>query len=263
MEYHMKKIGCIFFLFISVAGIWAQEKVRLTTGEFAPLLGEELQHGGYISHLVELTFAKAGYIVEKGYFPWARSFYLAKVGEWDGSIYWLKTPEREKDFIFSQKPLGSGNFALFYLKKRGTPPKDLNALGKYRIGTTRGYTYGPEFEDLRKAGKLQIEEADSDIMNFNKLLAGRIDLFICGETIGGFLLNTAFSPQEKALIHTMPRVVTTLGAYLIMPKALPASAERMRAFDQAFAALTASGEVARLLADFQAGKYNSLPSETP
>jgi polar amino acid transport system substrate-binding protein len=61
-----------------------------------------LPYFGLASRVVTEAFAAEGVTVEYGYFPWARSFMLAQTGEWDGTLIWTKSAEREKDFYYSE-----------------------------------------------------------------------------------------------------------------------------------------------------------------
>jgi len=66
----------------------AAETIRLTNGEWQPFLSKDAPHHGFASHIVTAAFALVGVEVEYGFFPWKRSFKLAKEGTWDGSVVW-------------------------------------------------------------------------------------------------------------------------------------------------------------------------------
>ena len=91
------------------------DTIRLTNGEWPPYLSEHLEHYGVVSRIVTEAFALEGVKVEYGFFPWKQAYELAESGEWDGSLIWLRTPEREQYFYFSE-PILQCNYVFWHLK---------------------------------------------------------------------------------------------------------------------------------------------------
>ncbi|MBU2711113.1 hypothetical protein [Zooshikella harenae] len=90
------------------------EKIKITIGEYSPYLAEELKFNGVAAHIVQEAFALVGINVEYGFFPWARSYEYAKFGRWDGTIIWVYTEERARDFYYSD-PIIEGPAVFFHL----------------------------------------------------------------------------------------------------------------------------------------------------
>ena len=94
------------FLILSSSSVgYAEEKVRIASGEWLPYQSENLKYHGPASRVITEAFALSGIDVEFGYFPWARSYEYAKKGEWDGTFLWFDTSERRKDFFISEPVL--------------------------------------------------------------------------------------------------------------------------------------------------------------
>ena len=94
----------------------AGETIRITNGEWTPYLSEHLPHYGVSSHIVTEAFALVDVEVEYGFFPWQRSFKLAKSGEkWDGSAVWYYSEERARHFHYSDA-VNQVEMAFFHLK---------------------------------------------------------------------------------------------------------------------------------------------------
>ncbi|MEE9297196.1 MAG: amino acid ABC transporter substrate-binding protein, partial [Phycisphaerae bacterium] len=74
----------ILILGCGVAAAQTSKTIRLTNGEWQPYLSKDSPHHGFASHIVTEAFALVGVEVEYGFFPWKRSFKLAKEGTWDG-----------------------------------------------------------------------------------------------------------------------------------------------------------------------------------
>ena len=113
----MKKLLLtLFFLQCTLSNcIAAEEIIRITTGEHPPYLSENLKYNGVGLRIIREAFALEGVTVEYGFFPWKRSYKLAKQGEWDASATWGHNIERDNDFYFSE-PLYPAISAFFHLK---------------------------------------------------------------------------------------------------------------------------------------------------
>ncbi len=72
-------VGC------GVAAAQTSETIRLTNGEWQPNLSKDTPHYGFASHIVTEAFALVGVEVEYGFFPWKRSYKIAKEGTWGGT----------------------------------------------------------------------------------------------------------------------------------------------------------------------------------
>lgn len=79
----------------------AQETVRIAVGEWPPYLSENAQHYGVAAHIVEEAFQASDMKVEIDFLPWARVLVYVESGQYDASILWVKTQEREASFLFS------------------------------------------------------------------------------------------------------------------------------------------------------------------
>ncbi|MCP4687520.1 MAG: amino acid ABC transporter substrate-binding protein, partial [Desulfobacterales bacterium] len=110
-----RKILLLLFLLCFASVGFAEETITLTNGEWPPYMSERLEHHGVVSRIVVEAFALEGVRVEYSFFPWIRALSLAKAGAFDGSVVWWKTPEREKDFFFSD-PVLDVRYVFFHLK---------------------------------------------------------------------------------------------------------------------------------------------------
>ena len=119
----MKILNCfLLFLILLPTSLVAQDKIRITNGEWPPYLSQKLPHYGYASHLVKEAFSAVGVEVEYGFFPWRRSFEYARNGKdftdeeiWHGTIVWVYTEERAKEFLYTDVAITETEM-LFYLK---------------------------------------------------------------------------------------------------------------------------------------------------
>lgn len=235
----------------------AQETVRIASGEYAPWTSKNIKGAGFINHVISEAFARVGYRVEFEYYPWKRAFNSAKTGEkFHATSYWYYSDERAQFFHYSD-PLGHEETVFFHLADN--PPGDWQALsdlkGK-RIGVTRGYTYTKEIWDAHESKALSIKVADTDEINFRKLLKGRIDLFLMETVVGKKLLRDKFSADEATRVTFDPNPLFEGLTYLLFNKNRADAEAVMAAFNRGLAEIRADGTYQKMEADLIAGGYD-------
>lgn len=105
------RVLVLIILFKSL--LFGNEIIRITNGEWMPFMSKEVRNYGFVSEIVSEAFLLEGVEVEYGFYPWVRSLELARIGQWDGTIGWAKTEEREKDFYFSDEPIWTATAVFF------------------------------------------------------------------------------------------------------------------------------------------------------
>lgn len=213
--------------------------VRISNGDWAPFMGEKLPHHGFVSRIVAEAFALEGLQVDYSFYPWARAFAIAQQGDVDASIGWYRTPEREKDFWFSE-PVFLESQVLFHLKERPLVWKKLDDLKGKRIGATIGYTYGAEFQAMEETQAIRVERTPSDAQNLEKLLRGRVDAVVISQAVGARLVK-GMGPDRASLITFHPTPVNAGTLHVIFPKKSAASQDLLKQFDRGLKKLKASG----------------------
>ena len=145
-------VFCMALVLICSVLIWsaafAQDRIKLTNGEWAPYLSKNQPHFGAASHIVREAFSAVGVEVEYGFFPWKRSYRLAQKGAWNGTLVWVYTPERAKDFLYSDVVIKDQEY-LFHLKSRVLKWQEIADLQGLTIGVTPHTVYHPWKKLLR------------------------------------------------------------------------------------------------------------------
>ncbi|MFE8070761.1 transporter substrate-binding domain-containing protein [Marinobacteraceae bacterium S3BR75-40.1] len=227
----------------------AEEQLQplvLTTGHWPPYFDQQMPHAGIAAHIIELAAKRAGYAVEYRFYPWTRSLYMAEKGKVAGTAAWFANDQREQKFFISKSVIASG-YVFFHRRKPGFDWGAVEDLAPYKIGTTIGYYYGDFFEQALKAGKLQVESVSSDRLNFQKLLAGRIDLFPNDRVVGLYLLKHELPAGEARNIVYHPRPLLRSSLHLLLSRRLPENKTTMARFNQALAELRDLGMIERIL----------------
>ncbi len=247
-----------FLVLISIVSlcshIAAQETVRITTGEYPPFLSEQFKHNGLWARICTAAFATVDIDTEIRFYPWKRAYIAAQKGEWDATLGWFHSPQREQHFYYSD-PVFTDDFVFFHLAATPFQWETMNDLQGMTIGGTLEYTYTPEFLDAAQAGIFEIDYVPRDIQNFRKLLHGRIDAFPISSAVGYFLMQTQLSSEDAALIVHHPTPLRTDTTHLLFPKTLETGPRLLELFNQGLQQLRESGEYDLYVAEFQRGEY--------
>lgn len=251
----MKKLLLSFGLLMASTlafNSFAQEIIRITTGEYPPYYSQQAKNYGPIPDIVVQAFARVNITVEFGFFPWSRSLELAKNNHWDASCCWFETSQWNEYFHYSAV-LASRDKMFFHLKSYPFDWQSYDDLKGIKIGTTARYSYGEDFAVADKAGKLLIENAPTNEMNLKKLLVGRIEVFPVDRLVGYQLLTDLFEPEEIQQFTHHPKVLFTGKVRLLISKKNPKSQYFIEKFNQGLAILKASGKYEQLFFKAQHG----------
>lgn len=252
----MKKI--FFFTIISfnlIILLSQSDVIRITNGEWEPYLSEFSPHYGLYSHIVSEAFKQEGISVKWGFFPWKRSYQLAKSGKyWDASAVWWPREGTKKDFYISE-PVGKTSFVFFHLKSLKFDWNTIEDLNSYLIGITAEYDYGSEFMNAIKAGKITVDIVYQDEVNLRNLLNGRIDLFPNDKIVGYAQIHNNFSPEEIKLFTHHPREFEISTLCLIISKRCKNGEYFLEKFNSGLNKLRKNGKLEQLYQDARSGKY--------
>lgn len=253
------KILLLVLLVISLP-VLAKEKIRLSTGEWAPYVSEKLEHFGLFTQITTEAFATQGIEVEYGFFPWQRVFQLSREGDWDGTVAYAKTDEREKFYIYSE-PLYTGKYVLFHLKNHPFKWSKYEDLKSIRIAATRGFGgMGQEFISAETKKIISVERLADDTQSFNMLLLNRVQAVASDMDVGYTLINKIFDAKTSALFGHNEKIIQYAKYHLVMPKNLNKSAGLIVKFNSGLAAMKKSGRYDQLIKEFN---YRNVMPKDP
>jgi polar amino acid transport system substrate-binding protein len=236
--------------------------LRITNGEWPPYLGREEPGYGIASRIVTRAFERAGYRVEYEFHPWARSLYLARRGQRDGTAVWMPSSERREDFFIS-RPVIVTEYVFFHRADMPFDWENTADLADYRIGLTRGYDYGDVIDRVTSLGIATTETVSSDELNFHKLLAGRIDLFPMDRVVGQRMISDLLSEKEAKALTWHPEPVREDRLHLLLSREVAGNAERIEDFNRALKAMRREGGIERILVDALGNHVPAVERLTP
>ena len=232
------------------------ETIRITAGEWPPYVSKDSRHYGFSAHVVEEAFAQEGVKVEWGFFSWHQALALVQQGDWDGSIIWSKTEERAKGIVFSPTPLMHLKDVFFHRKDFPFEWKKIEDLVGLNIGATETYSYGEEFESAERDGVINVQRAANDVINFQRLLRGKIDIYGSTMPAGYVILDKEFAPAHAAQLTNHPKAYREATYHLVLNTKSEKNRRFMELFESGLNKLAASGKLEQIENNLLAGEYD-------
>ncbi len=252
---HLSYICLIIFIFVGgVRACNAQETIILSTFEFPPEHSKELPHNGYVSHIIELAFAKEDIKFKWQYYPVTRAFMMAKSGRVDSTASYGYSKEREDGMYISDSIITSRTH-FYHLKTTKFHWENIKDLKGLRVGITNNLNYGDDFNKALKDKVFTGDSSNQNSLNFNKLFAGRIDIFPMTSGIAEYLLATEFpkGTLEKIIYNT--KYLKEYDSFIYFPQKLANSLFILERFNQGLKKLKSSGEYQQILSNLSKGNY--------
>jgi polar amino acid transport system substrate-binding protein len=231
--------------------------VRITTGEWPPYTSESERFYGVASRLVSEAFAESGIVVEFGFFPWTRAMKLARDGDWDGTSIWFDTEERRQAFYYSEPVIMATN-SFFFLKGSAFDWNDFADLAELRVGGTREYSYGKEFDAAEAAGVFETHRSITDEAGLENLLKGRIDVFPGEQSVVYAVIEKTFNPEDADRITHHPRPISTQPLYLLLSKGVADSERLLILFNRGLQQLKENGRYDQIVEEAVGGARGFL-----
>lgn len=228
----------------------ADTALHLATLEYPPYITNTAQGAqGLAVDIVNTAFSRIGQSIKIEFFPVARGQIRLLNGEADGYFSIKKTPERERDMLFTLNALMTQDYVFFVRKdSRWDFTGSFDSLDNAIIGVVIATSYGSRFDNAVRAGTLRKpEQVTSHESNFRKLLAGRVDAVICSRLVGFYYLGLLNGLNDVEV--SGPTVETTF-SYLVFTRKKDYTALSLQ-FDQALENMERDGTLKRLNTAYQ------------
>jgi polar amino acid transport system substrate-binding protein len=178
--------------------------LRIVTDEFAPyVISDGRQVSGLCTDVVQAVLKEAGLNPPIQSLPWARAYDIAL--HVDNVLIYpiMRMPQRERSFKWVGE-ISPIHWFLFSLPKRHIQLKTLEDARAYQIGTENDDA-GEEFLKSKKfeVGK-NLQSTVDDVLNFEKLKVGRVDLWITDDLSPGYLLRHSGEEASQVLARSLP-----------------------------------------------------------
>ena len=220
------------------AGRANAQAVILGSGDWKPLVDPTAPDFGPLGRVVMEACAAAHLRAEIQLYPWTRCEQLVEAGALAAAFPYAKTADREARLGFSSEPLVRTFVRIFYVQGRGrdVPWSSWKDFGTAVFASVPGYWY---VEQLAKSG-LPVETAQSDVLAFRMLRAGRVAYVIDDELIAWPIIRETFGAEADA-VKTVTRPALETNLYMIVSRTDPHAAATAARIDQGLRAIKANG----------------------
>lgn len=156
---------------------------------------------GILVIIVEKAFQAAGIPLELTILPFKRAYEYTKTGsgQIDGLFNFYKTDARLQYFDYTV-PIIENPLVFFIRRDTVFHFNTVTDLTGMKVGVIRGYTYGAVFDENDTFTK---SASDSHILNFRKLVLGRIDAYPCDKLVGLYVAMKE-KLMHELVIHPIP-----------------------------------------------------------
>jgi len=241
----MKKLLLSLILGLSMSvSLYSSDTITISTGDWAPYTSPTDPNGKVAETIVTEAFKLEGIDVKYSYDGWKKTFAMAQDAKSDGTIPWFRSPDREVNFLYSKKAIIRTKTVFFHLKSKDVKWKTYDDLKKYKIGGTVGFKTA-KFLDEKG---IKVELVDTELENFQKLLAGSIDITSASYLVGHSIIKKNF-PADKAAMFTShaKKIFPATGAYYLVSKKHPRAQELVTKFDSGMQKLVKSGRFVQII----------------
>lgn len=199
-------LGVIFGLPMTAFG--EKPVLDVVTSEYPPY--EYLRDGevvGQDTDIIRHTISEMGYEANIRILPWARAERLVSNGQADMLYSLTSSATRQQNYFFTD-PISSAQDVFFKRRDHPLEWQTLDDLTGLHFGLSSGYSYAEKFMDWLLEGNARITRItheQPEITGMRMVGLGRIDLFICEQSVCNYLLQKHASEfGELALVERMP-----------------------------------------------------------
>ncbi len=231
------------------------ETVKITTGEWEPLISKDYKQGGVILHIVREAFARKKLDVEFNFLPWARAVKYVEEGTWDAMAITGSRHSTTGVLHLYSDPVYIGSDVLFHRRDSPLHWQTFDDLIGKKFGAVLSYDYSDDYRAAVKQGKITQVIAARDQLLFPMLAAGRFDIFMMDQKVGVFTYNTLYRKKYGDAITYNPRPLSSL-EYSVRFSGNGAKSRRLvNIFNQSLKQMTEAGTVDQYYRDFEEGFY--------
>ncbi|MDE1465689.1 substrate-binding periplasmic protein [Spartinivicinus poritis] len=237
-----------------ISKLYAEQTLRIATGEFPPYNSKSLKHGGLMPHIIKEAFAIAGYKAQFEFYPWKRAYQMSADGIVDATAQWLDSKERRKHHFYSD-PIVEERTTWIYLKETTFDWDSYDDLKKYRIAAITGYTYTPEFYDAVKNKNIKVQFVLRLDQSLRLVLEKRVDLTLEDMDVAYFKLRKLFPENVVAQFTTHSKPVQISYNHLLISKAKPDAEKVLKLFNYGLHKLKEKGVINKYIDNSRKGLY--------
>jgi ABC-type amino acid transport substrate-binding protein len=236
----MKYLLVITLMLISAIGYAQQAKITLASDVWPPFTNVETEKS-FATDLVKHALERTGVKPEFKILDFYDVISGINDGSFDGSAALWLSPEREKNYFFSE-PYLQNQLILVGTKGSDVSAGSFDQLKDKKIGVVKNYAYGAEMN----SADVEIVSGESDQQNLEHLLTGQIDYMLVDALLIQYMLKFQVNDVSEYLeIGSNPMLIKSL--HFAIRKDIPGGQEIIERFNKAIGDMMADGTYNRIL----------------
>ena len=219
------------------------ETVQIAAGEYPPFLSEHLPEHGVIGAIATAVVRAQGGEPKYTYLPWKRGYVESEQGIYVATFPYLKTPEREAAFHYSE-PIYTDHFRMFANRSDQPHPGWMTK----RVCIPLGYD-STQIDDFITKNKIAVERPSSISNCFNMLHARRVDAVWASQLVGSDTLVALFGSAAGTDALDIGFKGNS-NYYIIISRKRPDATQWLAKINAGLKAIKADGTYKKILAKF-------------
>lgn len=242
---NLRPLLFIFFLSLFTQTCNAQA-INIVSSQWPPYVDDSMPEKGLAVELVNKALISKGYQPVLHIYNWKRALEGVEIGVFDATCAIWKTPERERDLLFSEPYLHN---TISFIKKKSLQLdyNNLNDLRGLVIGVLRGYAYDESFN--RSRGLIKIPE-NFIVQNLQKLNNGSIDLTLGDERAINYAIQQ-FLPKDGENFEFVRPALANKKLYLAVSKSNPDAQKIIDDFNLAIKEMQQTGSYEQIINQYK------------
>lgn len=233
----------LLLLVFNGSTVLANDAVKLVVSEWETYSPIYYKKGKMLEEIVIAAFSQENIKVQIHYLPRKRGIAYAKDGTFDGIFPWGRGDAQPKGFYSPGKALFIEEDVYFHLNGMAFEWDDMEDLKQYKLGVIIGH----EDESYYKEQGLIYEAVATDELNFNRLLANRIDAYQSSKITGYTTIKNMFSAKKSGLFSHHPRVIERHKSYVLFSKKSSKGKSFSKKLDSGLSKLMKTGEYQEII----------------
>lgn len=206
-------------------------QIELVVDDWPPMVAEDMEGFGKHSRHVTDIFSGMGFQVKFVFLSWPRAYELTKSGDYVGTFPWLKTRERDRDFLIPEHGIAQSYHKGFYKASRypdGLDVTDFDDVKRLGLQPVVVASYWQE-QEFKNRG-IEAEVVTNPEAAWRFLEAGRGDILFEEEEVAWHDLKNVFG-EDVVKRFASTEAITVEPMYILISRHHPDGERLLRAFD--------------------------------
>ena len=212
--------------------------IKIVTGEYPPYSSRHLPGGGITTQLILKVFEEMNIRVSVEYLPWKRGYELAERGEYAATFPYLKLPEREQGFLYSE-PILIWESRIYSKKNSKVSFNSWHDLAGFRQCLPLGNASHSELDKMYQENLITRVEP---VSCWQMILRGRADFILEDKEVAKSQLKLTLKENARD-IQPVGKIVSIDKGFLIFSRNHPDHQNLKDEFDRTLSKMIKNGKL--------------------